>query len=427
MLDIIPNEKIRFIGTIIFFLAILHTFLVKKFMHYSHKFNPGSITANFLHFLGEIEIVFGLWAAVLIFIWSMLFGSSSAISYIESLSFNEPIFVFVIMCLSATKPVISSTSHLINLVVKITPKAYQSILAYITILVIGPLLGSIITEPAAMTVTALLLRERYFNQSTNSKFKYATLGLLFVNVSIGGTLTNFAAPPVLMVARKWGWDNSFMLLTFGLKAISAILISTFLVTAIFFKELRKINISLPVNSVERRTIPWWMVAIHFIFIGLTIAHSHHTSFFVGLFLLFLGWVKVSVRYQDEIRLKESLLVAFFLAGLVTLGNLQDWWLKPLITDLHDLVLYFGTIGLTAFTDNAILTYLGTLIPDMNDSSKYYLVAGAITGGGLTVIANAPNPAGYGILQPCFGKEGISPLFLILGALPPTIIAAILFL
>jgi hypothetical protein len=56
--------------------------------------------------------------------------------------------------------------------------------------------------------------------------KYATLGLLFVNVSIGGTLTHFAAPPVLMVARPWGWDTAFMLQHIGWRATLAIAVST---------------------------------------------------------------------------------------------------------------------------------------------------------------------------------------------------------
>ncbi len=63
-----------------------------------------------------------------------------------------------------------------------------------------------------------------------------------------------------------------------------------------------------------------------------------------------------------------------------------------------------------------------------DELKYALVAGAVAGGGLTVIANAPNPAGVGILQDAkvFEKEGISPLGLLLGALPPTVMAIVFF-
>jgi len=145
---------------------------------------------------------------------------------------------------------------------------------------------------------------------------------------------------------------------------------------------------------------------------------------MALFLLFVGFVGVTGKYQTPIAYKESLLVAFFLAGLVTLGSLQDWWLKPLLASLDNLSLYFGAAGLTAFTDNAALTYLGSLV-SLSEAAKYNLVAGALTGGGLTIIANAPNPAGYSILKPYF-DQGIKPLLLFRAAIIPTIIAILAF-
>jgi predicted cation transporter len=161
--------------------------------------------------------------------------------------------------------------------------------------------------------------------------------------------------------------------------------------------------------------------------GITIFHSHHVVFFVPVFLIFLGWCQVSKEFQDEIKIKESLLVAFFLGGLVTLGKLQDWWLQPTLASLEPKTLFFGAMGLTAFTDNAALTYLGTLVPTLTPEAKYFLLAGAVSGGGLTVIANAPNPAGNSLLKDSFGEAGISPLGLFLGALPYTIVIALWFL
>jgi Na+/H+ antiporter NhaD/arsenite permease-like protein len=145
-------------------------------------------------------------------------------------------------------------------------------------------------------------------------------------------------------------------------------------------------------------------------------------------MMFLGIVTATREYQDNLKLKEGLLVGFFLAGLVTLGSLQSWWLKPLIEGLDGTMLFFGTTGLTALTDNAALTYLGSLVEGITPDLKYALVAGAVTGGGLTVIANAPNPAGVGILQSseAFKGEGISPLGLFLGALMPTAVAVVFF-
>jgi Na+/H+ antiporter NhaD/arsenite permease-like protein len=167
-------------------------------------------------------------------------------------------------------------------------------------------------------------------------------------------------------------------------------------------------------------------ALHLVFLLGVVIAAHHAVVFLGLFLFFLGLVSVTKEYQSELKIKEALLVGFFLAGLVVLGGPQRWWLEPIISNLSVLPLYFGTMSLTAVTDNAALTYLGSLVEGLSDSAKYALVAGSVIGGGLTVIANAPNPAGYGILNKYFGPEGISPLKLFLGALPPTIVAAVIF-
>jgi predicted cation transporter len=157
-----------------------------------------------------------------------------------------------------------------------------------------------------------------------------------------------------------------------------------------------------------------------------VSSAHHLIVFGGLFLLFLGVVSVTREFQTELRLREGLLVSFFLGGLVVLGGPQQWWLQFILSKLSSLQLYFGAIGLTAVADNSALTYLGSLVPNLEVASRYTLVAGAVVGGGLTVIANAPNPAGFGILNESFGKDGISPLGLFLWALPPTIIATICF-
>jgi Na+/H+ antiporter NhaD/arsenite permease-like protein len=121
-----------------------------------------------------------------------------------------------------------------------------------------------------------------------------------------------------------------------------------------------------------------------------------------------------------------LLVAFFLAGLVVLGGLQQWWLEPVLMSLDANAVFFGATALTAITDNAALTYLGSLVEGLSDEFKVALVAGAVTGGGLTVIANAPNPAGVSILRSKFDNNSVHPVGLLLGALPPTIVAALAF-
>lgn len=415
--------SIEFAATLCFALAILHTFSVKRFQHLAHKYPDGSVGENFYHLLGEIEVVFGIWGAVFLAFLGFAKGPVDVIAYLESRNFTEPAFVFVIMSVCSTRPILLMATKFIELSSRLLPLR-RPIAFYGTCLVVGPLLGSFITEPAAMTVTALILLDRFYKKGISQKLMYATIGVLFVNISIGGTLTPYAAPPVLMVAGKWGWDLGFMLNNFGWKAATAVFLTTSIVTYRYRNELLKVSTE-PTSSMGIR-IPLWVYSIHLLFLVAIVVSAHHMVLFVGIFLFFLGLAAVTKEYQDEIKLREGLLVAFFLGGLVILGGPQKWWLEPILTSLDSFSLYLGGISLTAITDNAALTYLGSQVPGLSDSSKYALVAGSVVGGGLTVIANAPNPAGYGILNSSFGNEGISPLRLFKSALIPTLVAAICF-
>jgi Na+/H+ antiporter NhaD/arsenite permease-like protein len=95
-------------------------------------------------------------------------------------------------------------------------------------------------------------------------------------------------------------------------------------------------------------------------------------------------------------------------------------------NLKEIPLMLAATILTAFNDNAAITYLSTLVPGFTNSLKYAIVAGAVTGGGLTVIANAPNPAGQSLLKKYF-DNGVSPPGLLKAALLPTIITWLCFL
>lgn len=413
------------LATVLFGLAVIHTFLVKHFEKLSHKYPKGSIGSEFFHFVGEVEAVFGMWAAAFVGIMAVTEGGHSAIEYLESINFTEPAFVFVIMAIAGTRPVIKFAEQIIIGFSKLIPGIPQKMAFFCSALIIGPILGSFITEPAAMTVTALILQKNFYSKPDMSeKFKYATLGLLFVNVSIGGTLSHFAAPPVLMVAGKWGWGLMHMLGSFGYKAAISVIIGTCVIAFLNRKELQG-DFTLRPENPDHMTPTWWITLIHILFLAITVATAHHMVVFLGAFLFFLGFTTVTQEYQDAVKLKESLLVGFFLGGLVVLGSLQKWWLQPLLASLDTNALYVGATALTGITDNAALTYLGSLV-ELSDEQKYYLVAGAVTGGGLTVIANAPNPAGFGILKSNFGKDGISPIGLLKAALFPTALALIFF-
>ncbi len=414
---------IQIAATAIFAIAIIHTFLVSKFAHIAHKYPHDSMGQNFWHFMAEVEAVFGIWAAVFLAFIMTQGGFGAPVTYLESLNFTEPGFVFVIMAMAGTRPVIKLAEKIIVFISQLIPLP-RKMAFYFTALVMGPILGSFITEPAAMTVTAIILLKNFYTKDMSTKFKYATIGLLFVNVSIGGTLTHFAAPPVLMVASKWGWGMGHMFFNFGYKAAISCLISALAISFMFKNELQG-DFKLQAETNEKILPPWWITLMHVLFLGLVVLTAHHMVVFLGIFLFFLGFTTITKQFQDEVQVKSSLMVGFFLAGLIVLGSEQKWWLQPLISSLSDQVLYFGATALTGITDNAALTYLGSLV-ELTESAKYFLVAGAVTGGGLTVIANAPNPAGYGILKDSFGAEGISPLGLLKGALFPTFIAILCF-
>ena len=427
-------ESIEVIGTILFCLAVIHTFFANHLHRYGNRFPEGSMRENLFHFLGEVEAIFGIWAGIFIFCYSLIKGFviydefdhstiGGAIHYLESIDFTEPVFVFVIMCMASSRPIVHFSEKLILLIAQLLPfdKKFSF---YLSALIIGPLLGSFITEPAAMTVTGLILLDYFYSGNMSNKFKYATLGLLFVNVSVGGTLTHFAAPPVLIVAAKYGWGIEYMFLNFGYKAAISVVLGTVAIAFLFKKELSG-ELEIKQKHDNIMTPPWWIILIHIIFVFMVVKTAHHMVFFLGIFLFFLGFVTVSKEYQDDPKIKGPLLVGFFLAGLVTLGKMQAWWLQEVLASMDDLPLFISAAGLTAFTDNAALTYLGSLV-DLSDSAKYNLVAGAVAGGGLTVIANAPNPAGYGILKGSFDGGAISPIGLLKGAIFPTVLILFLF-
>jgi len=416
-------EPFNAIATGIFALAILHTFGASRITRYANR-RPHGIAREILHFFGEVEVVFGLWAIVLLGAMTAYAGWEVTTHYFnDGVNYTEPLFVVVIMALASTRPIVDLAEMVLGRVAGLargTPAAW-----WVSILILGPLLGSFITEPAAMTVSALLLSRKFFDTNPSRRLRYATLGLLFVNVSIGGTLTHFAAPPVLMVSRVWDWDTQFMLTHFGWRAFTAILISTTAYLLIFGRELRRLR---HVQSEEETgaASPAWLIAAHVGFIVWTVLTSHHAPFFIGGFLIFLGFAKATAEHQGRVELRGPLLVGFFLGGLVIHGGLQAWWIGPILSRLPELPLLVGATVLTAFNDNALVTYLATLVPNLSEPLKHAVVSGAVVGGGLTVIANAPNPAGQTLLSRYF-DDAVSPIWLLIGALTPTIVAFAMFM
>jgi len=548
----IEANPINLAATLIFMLAILHTFASSRLRAISHRLEQAhekkiqearaplrsvSHSSRLLHFLGEVEVVFGLWTIPLLLTVVLFFDWSTVVGYVShSVNYTEAMFVVVIMVLASTRPILKLSEAAMSRVAQLFSGSLTA--WWLTILTIGPLLGSFITEPAAMTICALLLVRKFYELEPSPRLKYATLGLLFVNISVGGTLTHFAAPPVLMVAEPWGWGMGHMLLHFGWKAAVGIVASNLLYWFLFrgeFAALRErfaaralkekvLATGLPRESIERAVdtiqaevreevrekagdikdeiakmvenlaekirepvekecveglirsgvdrelaesafqqrfeevklyrfqrelphllpdekrppfhdpnwdqredrVPVWVILVHVAFMGWTIVNAHHPALFVPGLLFFLGFATVTADYQNNIDLRSPLLVGFFLGGLVTHGGVQGWWIEPVLGDLSEFPLMLMATVLTSFNDNAAITYLSTLVPGLTDGLKYAVVAGAVAGGGLTVIANAPNPAGQSILNKHF-EGGITPFGLLKAALVPTVIMFLLFI
>ena len=524
----VQQNPFNLVATIIFSLAIIHAFLSSKILSYAQKIGAqdSSIKVELLHFMGEIEVVFGLWSVVLAIAITFFYNWETYVTYVGALKYTEPLFVIVIMTIAASRPILKFVELILWKLVKFIGGKLE--VWWFVILTVGPLLGSLITEPAAMIISAYLLSDKFFDLNPSKKIKYTTLALLFVNVSIGGTLTNFAAPPILMISNVWKWSTSFMFMNFGWKAVLGILINN-VVMLLYFKkeftlledaykkdrfkkyiqrrfidkaviseqidalewqvdktlgyshrlnetsnmikadieaeaqrhlsdqELAEYNIdevlsqrfdSIKINEMKRTIpgllpkeirpfyrdpewdsrddkLPLWIMMVHLFFLAWVVINDHEPVLFLGGFLFFLGFVQVTAEYQNRINLKPALMVAFFLSGLIIHSSVQAWWIEPVLADLPSGILNATSILLTAFNDNAAITYLSSLVPNLSESLKYAVVSGAVTGGGLTLIANAPNPIGQSILKKYF-EFGIEPMLLLKSALIPTLIVAFVF-
>ena len=413
--------EFQHLASAVFVLALVHTFCTGWFERLAHRW-PAH--AGLWHWLGEVEVVFGFWAAVLLALMALWVDADAAITYAESRNYTEPLFVFAIMVVAASRPILQLVQDSVAVLARRLP--LPDVLARVWLcLSLVPLAGSLITEPAAMTLAALMLVPVFQLPTLPQRWKYLLLGTLLVNVSVGGTLTAFAAPPVLMVAQPWGWDNAFMLAQFGWKATLAVLINA---TLLVLGLRAHLGATPAVASAEPLALraPAWMVGVHLLALAAVIATAHHPVVFLGVLLLFMGFAQAYEPYQSPLILRQAALVGFFLAGLVILGGMQSWWLQPLLLGRAPEELFAGALVLTAFTDNAALTYLGSLIDGLSPQAQYMLVAGAVAGGGLTVTANAPNPAGVALVRAGFDDQAVGAGALALAAMVPTGVAAACF-
>lgn len=442
-LEALDYSLFHLIAFIIFLLAIIHTLSVYRIHEWARRLElkqkPGrngkrkerSISVQFLYFLSEVEVIFALWAIPLFICMAMMYGWTIGLEYINTRDYTEPLFVVVILAMASTRPIVHAAESMISWFAKGIGGTLSG--WWFVLLTIGPLLGSIITEAAAMALCALLLSRQFYQYHPSKKLAYATIGLLFVNISVGGVLTDFASPAILILAHAWKWSMTDIFLDFGWKAILGILLSNFVYWMYFRKELTLLSVRKKATKIlatyssrigETR-IPIWITGTHMFFMAVIVLVSHYPAIFIAAFLFFIGFHQATRAHQYSIRLARPMLIGLFLAGLVIHGGLQGWWVVNVLEDLSPISVMGVAIALTGFNDNAAISYLATLVPNWGHMFQYAIFTGVVAGGGLTVIANAPNPAGYAILKKHFDR-GIKPLYLFLAALIPTVILYAVF-
>ena len=168
---------IQIVGAALFAVALVHTFSTKFFERMAHR-RPNH--AGIWHLLGEVEVVFGFWAMVLMLVMAALHGSQAATTYLDARNFTEPLFVFAIMVIAGSRAILNLARDGVNAVAKLI-RMPGAMPFYLVALALVPLLGSLITEPAAMTLAAMMLRDRICAVGgVSQRLKYATLGVLLV-------------------------------------------------------------------------------------------------------------------------------------------------------------------------------------------------------------------------------------------------------
>lgn len=422
--------KLEHLATLFFTIALIHTFLIPLIVRLTRTLKEGSLTSKALHLISEVELIFAFWALIFLLAWVVTAGTLPVSKFIQSINISEPFFIFCIVVMASAKPVLQFVKQALILIANSIAKLLKIPPAFCQIavlLTLGPLLGSVITEPAAMTLVSLLLLQMFKNTQTDeqidNKFVYAVLAVLFVNVSIGGALTHFAAPPILMVARIWQWDFLSVFKNLGIASIIAVFVNAGFLTVYYKKNILQLR---PLN-VDAVNIPSWITLGHVLLIASSVYYLHQPRILFLLLLICVGFVRMTRTFQEKLRWKEGFFVALFLLGLMVLGTFQRWWLEPILAVLSEKIIFFAAVGLTAVVDNAALTYLGAQVPNLTNGAKWAIVSGALAGGGLTIFANAPNPIGFSLLQTIFPQKTLSSVKLLQAAVIPTAVAVISFI
>ena len=438
----ISVQPLNLLALICFLMAIVHTFVAHRFRRKALANLPlgmsptietqtvpqrGHLTketffAHLFYFFGEVEVVYGFWCFLLFSVAASWHGVQPVLKYIASYDYNEAFFVAVALATASTYPIMRFADKSLSRLADLgggTPLAW-----WVLLLTFGPLLGALLKETVAMTILAVLLTKHFFSCRPSKSLAYATLALLFTNISVAGILTTFASSSIVMVANSWKWNTVYLLQTFGWKVVAGIVVSNGLYFWLFHKELRSLKL-LKKELKGQPEVPFWVTAVHLLFLAWIALNSANPIILIPSFILFIGFYQATAPYQVFMNLREPLFVGFFLASLIVLSDMQFWWIEPVVERLDETGLYFASLLISAFTHNSSAALLYSHLPNLNEHVKVLLMSASMAAGGLTIMANGPNIVAYSLLEESFDHE-MSFTKLFIAAFLPTLIMSFSF-
>lgn len=402
-------------SALFFFLAIVHALSTRYLAELADKLErkkstkidlgvfPRSFRIELVRFLSETEVVFGLWVIPQLIAMTYFYNWNHVLEFLDGLHFVEPLYVATVLIVILSRPIEEIIEQTFGALSRIDKGSCR--IWWWLALTLGPLLGSVLKETSAMLISCAILADRFFTAKPSTRFKYVTFALLLVNVSLGGALTNFGSSSILMVRDTWGWTSSFVFNSFGIPVLLSIFTLNFIVYLFFRKELQKLE--LPISEYESGTpCQLWVKLAYVAILAWIIFHGNYPVVFIGTLVLFVGLHQAIFGKKEELKLRPGIMIGFFLAGLIIHGTLQEWWVSPLFRHCSEQGLFPLSVVLSAFNQNALVTYMALHVQAFNDLDKYYIVAGSLLGGGLTLFGNSPNFAAFSILRPFFPR-GIS--------------------
>ncbi|MBF6907459.1 hypothetical protein HN295_20045, partial [Acinetobacter baumannii] len=119
---------IQLVGAILFACALVHTFSAKLFERLADRYPRHE---GLFHLLGEVETVFGFWAFILIVAMALLEGGGRAMDYAESRQFTEPLFVFTVMVIAASRPILDAVDFHLRTAARLAPVRTEVALAWL--------------------------------------------------------------------------------------------------------------------------------------------------------------------------------------------------------------------------------------------------------------------------------------------------------